>query len=61
MIPNENFIAAYFQGTFFGGDRPNYLNYGSIGFAIGHEMTHGFDDMGRFFISTHLHFYLFLL
>lgn len=34
---------------FFGRDRPNYLNYGSIGFTVGHEITHGFDDRGRQF------------
>ncbi|XP_015790642.1 neprilysin-2-like [Tetranychus urticae] len=28
---------------------PSYLNYGTIGYAVGHEMIHGFDNLGRHF------------
>ena len=43
------FPAAILQPPFFGMDAGDATNYGAIGAVIGHEMTHGFDDMGRKF------------
>ncbi len=41
------FPAAILQPPFFNMEADDAVNYGAIGAAIGHEMTHGFDDQGR--------------
>ncbi len=49
-ITNEIcFPAAILQPPFFNMEADDAVNYGAIGVVIGHEMTHGFDDMGRQF------------
>jgi putative endopeptidase len=50
--PNMNeivFPAGILQPPFFNLNADDAINYGAIGFVIGHEMTHGFDNMGRQF------------
>ncbi|HLN19842.1 MAG TPA: M13 family metallopeptidase [Bacteroidales bacterium] len=43
------FPAAILQPPFFNINADDAVNYGGIGLVIGHEMTHGFDNMGRQF------------
>lgn len=50
--PSNNeivFPAGILQPPFFFADGDDAVNYGAIGVVIGHEMTHGFDDIGSLF------------
>jgi len=42
-----NLMAGIMQGAFYDPAWPEALNYGSFGEIIGHELTHGFDTIGR--------------
>jgi putative endopeptidase len=43
---NVNFPAGLLQPPFFDPKAPAAVNYGMIGWFMGHEMSHGFDDQG---------------
>jgi len=45
------FPAGILQPPFFDPKAEDAINYGRIGMVIGHELTHGFDDMGSKFAS----------
>lgn len=47
-----NFPAAILQAPFYDPASDAAANYGSIGAVIGHEISHGFDDLGANFDST---------
>src|SRR5947209_1436840 len=44
-----NFPAGVFQSPLFDAGMDDAVNFGAIGWLIGHELTHGFDDQGSKF------------
>ncbi|OUM59292.1 hypothetical protein PIROE2DRAFT_15209 [Piromyces sp. E2] len=42
------FPTSLLKSQFYDSNQPDYLNYGFMGTTIGHEVTHGFDNNGRY-------------
>lgn len=51
MLNEIAFPAGIMQPPFFDINAEDAVNYGGIGMVIGHEFTHGFDDMGSKFAA----------
>lgn len=51
LINEIVFPAGIMQEPFFSEEYEDAMNYGAIGMVIGHEFTHGFDDMGSKFAA----------
>jgi len=45
------FPVSILQMPFFSKNQPNYINYGALGYIMGHELTHAFDSDGRSYDS----------
>ena len=41
--------AGFLQEQIYHIDSPGFFNFGALGFVTGHELTHGFDDVGKQF------------
>ncbi|KAF9407769.1 hypothetical protein BGZ94_002573 [Podila epigama] len=53
--PTQNSIeilAGILRPPFFNVEDPEYLNFGGIGYVVGHELGHAFDDEGRNYDET---------
>jgi len=44
-----NLPIAYFQSPIYESNGQDYINYGSAGYIIGHELTHAFDTIGKYY------------
>ncbi|KAK1985049.1 peptidase family M13 [Colletotrichum cereale] len=40
------------QQSFYNVEYPSYVNYGSLGSILGHELSHGFDNSGRHYAAN---------